>query len=101
MELKKWNPHRPRVGHSISGHRSDEICMEQRAEGDVMKDLGKCRWQWRNRLERVNGARVSGGVLLKAQLQKNNRWTKEKIVLFCLWLGTNDLIHNKVERKGK
>jgi hypothetical protein len=22
-----------------------------------MKDLGKCRWQWRNRLERVSGGR--------------------------------------------
>ena len=64
--------HRPVLCHSTSGHRSDEIFMEQSGEGDVMKDLERCRWQWRNRLERVSGTRVSEGVLLKAQLQKNN-----------------------------
>jgi ribosomal protein L33 len=66
IELKKWNLrngtqemeiHRPVVGPSTSGHRSDGIITEQREEADVMKDLGKCRWQWRNRLERVSGGR--------------------------------------------
>ena len=72
IELKKWNsrngtkemeltlePHRHLVVPSTSGHRSDEIITEQRGEGGVRKDLGKCRWQWRNRLERVSSTRVS------------------------------------------
>jgi len=45
MGTQEMEPCRALVCPSISGHQGGEIIMEKRGEGDVMKDVGKCRWQ--------------------------------------------------------
>jgi hypothetical protein len=45
MRTQEMEPYRTLVCPSISGHRGGDKIMEQRGEGNVVKEMGKCRWQ--------------------------------------------------------